>query len=110
MGELIKILTSAFQAAPVTVIPTLLVMVLIGYLSYKIYQEFKKVYVKVNTEVATLNLRISNTENTLAKCDERTMMLSVKLEKIEKSLEQMNDTLIEVGTTLKIMREDKKGK
>ena len=110
MSELISIVTAAFHEAPVTVIPSLFILALICYLSYKIYQEFKKVYIKINTDISTINLRISNAENTLAKCDERTLMLSQKLERIEKSLEQMNDTLIEVGTTLKIMREDKKGK
>lgn len=108
MSELISIVTAAFHEAPVTIIPSLFIMVLICYLSYKIYQEFKKVYFKINTDISAINLRISNAENTLAKCDERTLMLSQKLERIEKSLEQMNDTLIEVGTTLKIMREDKK--
>ena len=110
MSDLISIVTAAFHEAPVTVIPSLFILVLICYLSYKIYQEFKKVYDKINTDISTINLRISNAENTLAKCDERTLMLSQKLERKEKSLEQMNDTLIEVGTTLKIMREDKKGK
>ena len=108
MEGLISIVTAAFHEAPVTVIPSLFILVLICYLSYRIYQEFKKVYGKINTDISTITLRISNAENTLAKCDERTLMLSQKLERIEKSLEQMNDTLIEVGTTLKIMREDKK--
>lgn len=107
MTQLITILSSSLQAVPATVIPFLFTLVLIGYLSYKIYQEFKKVYVKVNTEIATMALRISKVEADIAKTDERTAVLQDKLGRIEDSLEKMNATLIELSTTLKIMREEK---
>lgn len=105
MTDLIRILTEALQSTPATVIPFLLTLVLIGYLSYKIYQEFKKVYLKVNTEMSTMALKISKVEADISKTDERTAVLSMKLEKIENNLEKINCSLIELSTTLKIWRE-----
>lgn len=107
MTDLIRILTSAMQSTPVAVIPFLLTLVLIGYLSFKIYQEFKKVYQKCNADKLELTNRVTKVEGDIAKTDERTIMLSQKLERIEDSLEKMNNTLIELSTTLRMMREDK---
>lgn len=107
MTDIIRILTDALQSTPVTVIPFLLTLVLIGYLSFKIYQEFKKVYQKCNADKLELTNRVTKVEGDIAKTDERTIMLSQKLERIEDSLEKMNNTLIELSTTLRMMREDK---
>lgn len=107
MTDLIRILTSALSSTPASVIPFLFTMVLLGYLSYKIYQEFRKVYQKVNADKHELTNRVAKVESDIAKTDERTLMLSQKLERIEDSLEKMNGTLIELSTTLKYMREEK---
>lgn len=107
MTDIIRILTDALQSTPVAVIPFLLTLVLIGYLSFKIYQEFKKVYQKCIADKLELTNRVTKVEGDIAKTDERTIMLSQKLERIEDSLEKMNNTLIELSTTLRMMREDK---
>lgn len=107
MTQIITILGNALGAVPMTIVPFLFVMSLIGYLSYKIYQEFKKVYQKVNTDKLELTNRIAEAERTLSLTDSKTIMLSQKLERIEESLERMNNTLIELSTTLRMMREDK---
>ena len=107
MTDLIQILTQSLQSTPVAVIPFLFTLALIGYLSFKIYQEFKSLYKKVNADKSELTTRIADAERTLALTDEKTMMLSQKLERIEDSLEKMNNTLIELSTTLRMMREDK---
>lgn len=103
----LSLLFKILAAAPAQVVPFLLTMAVIAYLSFKAYQEFKKVYQKVNAEKAALSDRVAQLEMSIAKCDERTMMLSVKLEKIENNLERLNSTLVEVVTTLKLMREDR---
>ena len=108
MTDLINILSTALSSTPAAVIPFLFTLVLIGYLSYKIYQEFKKVYKKVNDVNMDLTNRIAKVEGDISKTDERTMMLSQKLERIEESLEKMNVTLVELSTTLRMMREEKK--
>ena len=108
MTDIIKILSQALSSTPAAVIPFLFTLVLLGYLSYKIYQEFRKVYQKVNADKLELTNRISESERKIALSDEKTLMLSQKLERIEDSLEKMNSTLVELSTTLKIMREDKK--
>lgn len=107
MTDIIRILTDTLQSTPVAVIPFLLTLVLIGYLSFKIYQEFKKVYQKCNADKLELTNRVTKVEGDIAKTDERTIILSQKLERIEDSLEKMNNTLIELSTTLRMMREDK---
>lgn len=103
----LSLLYKVLTAAPASVVPFLLTLAVISYLSFKIYQEFRKVYQKVNAEKDSLGERVATLETSLEKCDERTLMLSVKLEKIESNLERINSTLVEVGTTLKLMREDK---
>lgn len=108
MTDIIKILTQALSSTPTSVIPFLFTLVLIGYLSFKIYQEFKKVYKKVNDVNIDLTNRITKVETKMAVTDEKTLMLSQKLERIEDSLEKMNNTLIELSTTLRMMREEKK--
>lgn len=108
MTDLIKILSQALSSTPTAVIPFLFTLVLIGYLSYKIYQEFKKVYKKVNEVNMDLTNRVAKVEGDISKTDERTLMLSQKLERIEDSLEKMNVTLVELSTTLRMMREEKK--
>lgn len=107
MTQIITLLSSALQAVPMTIVPFLFVMALIGYLSYKIYQEFKKVYQKVNADKLELTNRIGESERKLALTDDKTLMLSMKLEKIENNLEKINTTLVELSTTLKIMREER---
>lgn len=108
MTDLFKILSTALSSTPAAVIPFLFTLVLLGYLSFRAYQEFKKVYQKVNQDKLELTNRVAKLEGDVAKTDERTLMLSQKLERIEDSLEKMNSTLVELSTTLKIMREDKK--
>jgi len=108
MTDLIHILSQALSSTPATVIPFLFTLVLIGYLSFKIYQEFKKVYKKVNEVNMELTNRVAKVEGDIAKTDERTLMLAQKLERIEDSLEKMNVTLVELSTTLRMMRDDKK--
>jgi predicted nuclease with TOPRIM domain len=103
----LSLLYKILAAAPAQVVPFLLTLAVISYLSFKIYQEFRKVYQKINAEKAALGDRVTKLETSLAKCDERTLMLSVKLEKIENNLERINTTLVEVGTTLRLMREDR---
>lgn len=90
MTDLIHILSQALSSTPSTIIPFLFTLVLIGYLSFKIYQEFKKVYKKVNDVNIDLNNRVAKVEGDIAKTDERTLMLSQKLERIEESLNRMN--------------------
>jgi predicted nuclease with TOPRIM domain len=103
----LSLLYKILAAAPAQVVPFLLTLAVISYLSFKVYQEFRKVYQKINAEKAALGDRVTKLETSLAKCDERTLMLSVKLEKIENNLERINTTLVEVGTTLRLMREDR---
>ena len=107
MTQIFGIVTAALSSTPTAVIPFLATLVLIGYLSYKIYQEFKKVYQKVNADKLELTNRIADSERKLALTDDKTMMLSMKLEKIENNLEKINTTLVELATTLKLMREEK---
>lgn len=90
MTDLIHILTQALSSTPASVIPFLFTLVLLGYLSFKIYQEFRKVYQKVNADKHELTNRVAKVEGDIAKTDERTLMLSQKLERIEDSLEKMN--------------------
>lgn len=103
----LSLLYKVFASAPAQVAPFLLTLAVISYLSFKGYQEFQKVYQKINAEKASLGDRVVQLEMSIAKCDERTLMLSMKLEKIENNLERINTTLAEVGTTLKLMREDR---
>lgn len=107
MTQILNILASALQSTPVAVIPFLITLALVGYLSYRAYAEFKSVYKKVNADKLELTNRVAELERTLSLTDSKTIMLSQKLERIEDSLERMNNTLIELSTTLKIMRENK---
>lgn len=107
MTQIITILGNALQAVPMTIVPFFVALAAIIYTSYKSYIEFKAVYKKINAEIATANLRISKVEADIAKTDERTAILQDKLGRIEGSLERMNNTLIELSTTLRIMRENK---
>lgn len=107
MAQILNILASALQSTPVAVIPFLITLALVGYLSYRAYAEFKSVYKKVNADKLELTNRVAELERTLSLTDSKTIMLSQKLERIEDSLERMNNTLIELSTTLKIMREKK---
>lgn len=105
--DFIGILGKVISAAPGSVIPFLIIAAVICYLSFKIYQEFKRVYKTINDkEKATLE-RVSKCESTVAKADERTLLLQKRLDNIEANLERINSSLIEVSTTLKIMREDR---
>lgn len=90
MTDIIKILSQALSSTPSAVIPFLFTLVLLGYLSFRVYQEFKKVYQKVNADKLELTNRVAKVEGDIAKTDERTLMLSQKLERIEDSLEKMN--------------------
>ena len=107
MTQILNILASALQSTPVAVIPFLITLALVGYLSYRVYAEFKSVYKKVNADKLELTNRVAELERTLSLTDSKTIILSQKLERIEDSLERMNNTLIELSTTLKIMREKK---
>lgn len=107
MTQLFGIVTAALSSTPAAIIPFIVTLSLIGYLSYKIYQEFRKVYQKVNADKLELTNRIAESERKLALTDDKTMMLSMKLEKIENNLEKINATLVELSTTLKLMREEK---
>lgn len=107
MTQILNILASALQSTPVAVIPFLITLALVGYLSYRVYAEFKSVYKKVNADKLELTNRIAELERTVSLTDSKTIMLSQKLERIEDSLDRMNNTLIELSTTLKIMREQK---
>lgn len=108
MTQIFNILASALSSTPTAIIPFVVTLALIGYLSFKIYQEFRKVYKKCNADKLELVNRIAEIERKLALTDDKTLMLSMKLEKIEANLEKMNCTLVEVVTTLKMMMEDKK--
>lgn len=108
MTQILNILASALQSTPVAVIPFLITLTLVGYLSYRVYSEFKSVYKKVNADKFELTNRIAEYERKLALTDDRTLMLSMKLEKIENNLEKINSTLVELSTTLKIMMEERK--
>lgn len=90
MTDLIHILTQALGSTPASVIPFLFTMVLLGYLNFRIYQEFKKVYKKINDVNMELTNRVAKVEGDISKTDERTLMLSQKLERIEESLDRMN--------------------
>ena len=90
MTDLIHILSQSLSSTPAAVIPFLFTLVLLGYLSYKIYQEFKKVYKKINDVNMELTNRVAKVEGDISKTDERTLMLSQKLERIEESLDRMN--------------------
>jgi hypothetical protein len=107
MTQIFSILASALSSTPTAIIPFIVTLALIGYLSYKIYQEFRKVYQKCNADKLELTNRIAKTEQELSLTDSKTIMLSAKLERIEESLERMNNTLIELTTTLRLMRESK---
>lgn len=90
MTELFKILAQALQSTPTSIIPFIVTLAVLAYLSYRTYQEFKKVYQKVNADKLELTNRVAKVEGDIAKTDERTLMLSQKLERIEDSLEKMN--------------------
>ena len=90
MTDLIHILTQALQSTPASIIPFIVTLAVIAYLSYRAYQEFRKVYQKVNADKLELTNRVAKVEGDIAKTDERTLMLSQKLERIEDSLEKMN--------------------
>lgn len=107
MTQIFNILATALSSTPTAIIPFIVTLALIGYLSYKIYQEFRKVYQKCNADKLELTNRIAKTEQTLSLTDSKTIMLSQKLERIEESLEKMNLTLVELATTLKLMRVEK---
>lgn len=102
MTQLFGIVTAALSSTPAAIIPFIVTLSLIGYLSYKIYQEFRKVYQTVNQKEVLLVVRLGKCETTLAQCDERTMMLSAKLSKIETSLESINASLIRLSTTMEM--------
>ena len=107
MTQLFSMLYTALHAVPSNIVPFFILTAIISYLSYKIYQEFRKVYQKVNADKLEITNRVADNERKMALSDEKTLMLSQKLERIELSLEKMNTTLVELATTLKIMREDK---
>lgn len=108
MTQIFNILGQALSSTPTAIIPFVVTLALIGYLSYRVYAEFKGVYKKVNADKLELTNRIAESERKLALTDDRTMMLSQKLERIEESLEKVNNTLIELSTTLKIWSEERK--
>lgn len=107
MADLFKILSTALSSTPAAVIPFLVTLAVIAYLSFRAYAEFKSIYKKVNADKLELTNRVAELERTLSLTDSKTIMLSQKLERIEDSLDRMNNTLIELSTTLKIMREKK---
>ncbi len=107
MTQIFNILAEALGSTPTAIIPFIVTLALIGYLSFKIYQEFKKLYKKVNDDKLELTNRVAETERALSLTDSKTMMLSQKLERIEESLEKMNHVLVELSTTIKLMREEK---
>lgn len=107
MTQIFNILATALSSTPTAIIPFIVTLALIGYLSYKIYQEFRKVYQKCNADKLELTNRIAKTEQTLSLTDSKTIMLSQKLERIEESLERMNNVLVELATTIKLMREER---
>lgn len=90
MTELFKILSQALQSTPASIIPFIVTLAVVAYLSFRAYQEFKKVYQKCNADKLELTNRVAKVEGDIAKTDERTLMLSQKLERIEDSLEKMN--------------------
>lgn len=108
MTQIFNILGQALSSTPTAIIPFIITLALVGYLSFRAYQEFKAVYKKVNADKLELTNRIADSERKLALTDDRTMMLSQKLERIEDSLERVNNTLIELATTLKIWSEERK--
>lgn len=108
MTQIFNILGEALSSTPTAIIPFIVTLALVGYLSFRAYQEFKAVYKKVNEEKLELTNRIAKTEQALSLTDSKTIMLSQKLERIEESLERMNATLIELSTTLKIWGEERK--
>lgn len=105
----LSVISRIVEATPSQALPLMLCLVLIGYLSFKVYQEFKKVYQTVNQKESLIVARLGKCETTLAQCDERTMMLSAKLSKIETSLESINESLIRLSTTMEMhMKQDER--
>lgn len=98
----LSVISKIVEATPAQALPLMLCLALVGYLSFKVYQEFRKVYQTVNQKEAFLVARLGKCETTLAQCDERTMMLSAKLSKIESSLESINASLIRLSTTMEM--------
>ena len=107
MADIINILSQALQSTPASIIPFIMTLAVVAYLSFRAYQEFKSLYKKVNTDKFEMTDRIAKLETKMTMSDEKTLMLSQKLERIEDSLEKMNNTLIELSTTLRMMREEK---
>ena len=107
MTQIFALLVAALNSTPTAIIPFIITLGVIAYLSYKTYIEFKAVYKKCNADKLELTNRIAKVEQELSLTDSKTIMLSTKLERIEESLNKMNDTLIELATTLKMMRETK---
>ena len=107
MSQIFALLVAALNSTPTAIIPFIITLGVIAYLSYKTYIEFKAVYKKCNADKLELTNRIAKVETSMAMTDEKTMMLSMKLEKIESNLEKINASLIELSTTLKMMRETK---
>lgn len=110
MTQILNILAEALSSTPTAIIPFIVTLAMIGYLSFKIYQEFRKLYKKINDDVHELTNRVAETERSISLTDSKTMMLSQKLERIEESLEKMNNVLVELSTTIKLMREDRVGR
>lgn len=110
MTQIFNILAEALSSTPTAIIPFIVTLALIGYLSFKAYQEFRRLYKKVNDDKLELTDRIAEIEKALSLTDSKTIMLSQKLERIEESLEKMNHVLVELSTTIKLMREDRLGR
>lgn len=108
MTQIFNLLGQALSSTPTAIIPFIVTLALVGYLSYRAYAEFKAVYKKVNADKLEIVNRIAKTEQELSLTDSKTIMLSAKLERIEESLERVNNTLIELATTLKIWSEERK--
>ena len=108
MSQIFALLVAALNSTPTAIIPFIITLGVIAYLSYKTYIEFKAVYKKCNADKLELTNRIAKVETSIAMSDEKTLVLSQKLQRIEESLDRMNITLTELATTLKIMREQKK--
>ena len=66
MTQIFNILASALSSTPTAIIPFVVTLALIGYLSFKIYQEFRKVYKKCNADKLELVNRIAESERKLA--------------------------------------------
>lgn len=103
MNDVVELLVAGLKASPVGLAPFIVLLGVIAVCMYYAYREFSVAKETANARLDGFNLRLSECERTVVKCDERTIMLSNKLSKIESSLESINESIVRVSTTLEMM-------